>query len=651
MRSLRTFFCAALAGGLTAAASSGAQAELKQFDIVSRDMPALEGRVFGARGTAEKISARATIAVDPADPRNAIIVDLDKAPRNTDGKVEAVADITILRPAKPNGTMVLELPNRGRRLINNLLEETGAPESARLEKAGDAGRGFLLAQGYTLVWVGWQADVTPAQGLGIRVPTVAGLTGPSRDEWVVADGTGPIRQRLSYPVADPASLKLTVRARPDASRETPDDMAVRLVDDQTVEITRPARGYGPRGIYELVYTARDPAVMGLGFAALRDVASFLRRDVSDANPLAVDGRPVVSRAIGFGISQSGRVLRDFLYLGFNEDERGRIVFDGMMAEIPGARRSFTNVRFAQPGRNPGPGEDRGYPLDQFPFTYATTTDPASGQRDGLMLRCRLNNTCPKVMQIDSEYELWASRGSLLVTDPAGNHIDLPEDVRAYMISGAPHFADPRAPSGQNAACTMKTSPISAAPAVRALLVALDQWVTDGVTPPASRFPSHASATLAKAAALYPAIPGLDYNGQYVPADRIAYKDAKAETLGRYPLFMARVDNDGNALGGIRLPSVAAARATYTGWNLRPDRLELCAQIGTALPFARTKAERMAAGDPRLSIEERYPSEASYVEAVAAAASELVAARLLLPDEAKEMIEQARTGTLSRLSAP
>lgn len=633
--------------------ASAAQAEVTRFETLATDASGFEGRRFGEGGMATKITARATIAVDPADPRNAIIVDLDRAPRNAQGRVEATADVTILRPEHPNGTMVLELPNRGRRLINKLVEEASDEAGARLEKAGDAGRGFLLSQGYTVVWVGWQGDLKPEQGLRLSVPTLPGVTGPSRDEWIAGQqrGQGPLRVGLSYPIAEPAGAKLTVRARPEDAREAPEDLRFRVVDPRTIEIDRPARSFGDKAIYELTYTARDPVVMGLAFAALRDVGAFLRRDGGAANPLAMDGHPGIARSIGFGISQSGRVLRDFLYLGFNEDEQGRMVFDGMMAEIPGARRSFTNARFAQPGRNPGPSEDRGYPVDQFPFTYAVTEDALTGRRDGLMLRCRLTSTCPKIMQVDSEFELWASHGSLLVTDTRGNHLDLPPDVRAYMISGAPHLADPQAPSVRNPACQMPTSPVSASPAVRALLVALDRWVTEGAEPPASRYPTLASGTLAPAEGLYPAIPGLPYAAQYVPADLVEQAGAMPEIRGQYPLFLPRGDGDGNALGGIRLPMVEAARATYTGWNLRPDGREICTQIGSTLPFADTKAERLAKGDPRRSIEERYPTPEAYLAAVRDAAERLRAARLLLPEDASEAIAAARDGRLARLPAP
>ncbi len=631
-----------------ALASVPARAEVTRFEVLAAERPALEGRGFGPRGQAEKITARATIAVDPADPKNAIIADLDRAPRNALGRVEAVADVTILRPEHPNGTLVLELPNRGRRLLVNLVEETDGTASARLEKAGDIGRGFLLAQGYTLAWVGWQADVRPEQGLRLAVPTLPGITGPVRAEWVHGDGSGPIRAALPYPLATPDGAALTVRAKPEDARATPEGLGFRFPDPQTVEIDRPKASFGAKALYELTYTARDPAVTGLAFAALRDLGAFLRREGGPSNPLAAAGTSTVARSIGLGISQSGRVLRDLLYLGFNEDERGRMVFDGLMAEIPGARRSYTNARFAQPGRNPGPSEDRGYPVDQFPFTYAVTTDALTGRRDGLMLRCRLTSTCPKIMQVDSEFELWASHGSLLVTDTRGNHLDLPPDVRGYMIAGAPHFADFDAVAKATPACALPISPVSAAPAVRALLVALDRWIADDTEPPASRYPTLASGTLAGADGLYPAIPGLPYAGQHVPADLVDEAGAIPRIAGRYPLFLPRGDGDGNALGGIRLPMVEAARATYVGWNLRPDRQELCTQIGSTVPFAVTRAERLAAGDPRRALAERYPDEAAYVAAVRTAADRLAAARLLLPEDAAEAVAQARAGRLARL---
>ena len=252
-----------------------------------------------------------------------------------------------------------------------------------MSQAGDGG--FLLSEGYTVAWIGWQGDIAPGGGLRIEVPAVPDVSGRSREEWVFDHVRSPVQAELTYPAADPdpAKARLTVRARVGDPRATPSDLSFRFLDPRTIEIVRP-QGFDGSALYELTYGARDPKVMGLGLAAIRDVAAFLRRDGSAQNPLAADGRSGIDHAIAVGISQSGRVLRDVLYLGFNEDEAGRIVFDGMLPYIAGSRRSFTNARFAQPSRNPAPHTDRLYPADQFPFAYAVTTDALTGRRDGLL---------------------------------------------------------------------------------------------------------------------------------------------------------------------------------------------------------------------------------------------------------------------------
>jgi hypothetical protein len=410
-----------------------AQAQVLRFEVLATG-PAFEGRSFGAAGPYVKVTARATIAIDPADPRNAVIADIAQAPRNAQGRVEAVADVVLLRPADPqrgNGTLLVDVPNRGRKLAPQLFDDARQPGANMAEKAADAGIGFLPAQGYTLAWIGWQADIPSQAGqLALTAPVLRGVTGTTRDEFVFDHVRSPAVATLSWPIADAASLAVTVRARWDAPRQTPAGLAIRATGAQTVEITRPAAGFDAGALYEVSYVARDPAVLGMGFAATRDVAAFLRRDGSGANPLAVAGRSTVQRAIAFGVSQSGRFLRDFLYLGFNEDLAGGQVFDGLMPHVAGGRRMATNVRFGQPGRNARHPQDPAWQADLFPFTYATLADPLSGRRDGLMQRCRLSATCPRVIQTDSEHEWWASRASLLVTDLSGHHLDLPPDVRA-----------------------------------------------------------------------------------------------------------------------------------------------------------------------------------------------------------------------------
>jgi Alpha/beta hydrolase domain len=451
-------------------APSAAAAQVARLELTGPPQPILDGREFGAGGRYERITARATIAVDPVDPRNAVIADIAAAPRNAQGRVEAVADVVILRPADPargNGTLLLEVPNRGRKLALPLFNESPIAAGDR-----EAGNGFLFRQGYTLAWVGWQADFTPAAGqLGIQVPVLAGVTGTVREEVVFDHTRSPAAMPLAYAAAGPADPRLTVRARWDLPRQTPADLAFRFIDPRRVEVSRPA-GFDAGALYELTYAARDPMVLGLGFAAVRDVASFLRHERGAANPLA--GR--VRRGLGFGVSQSGRFLRDYLHLGFNEDTDGRPVFDGLMPHVAGSRRMFMNSRFARPDKAPRHPQDPAWPADAFPFAYADTVNPFTGERDGLLRRCRLSSTCPKVMQTDTEYEWWGAHASLLVTDPRGMHLDLPPDVRAYMVSGTPHFAEPGAQTARNAVCALPTNSTHAGAPMRALLGHLDAWV-------------------------------------------------------------------------------------------------------------------------------------------------------------------------------
>lgn len=632
-----------------------AQAEVIRFDVL-QSVPAFEGRSFGAVGPYVRVTARATIAVDPTDPRNAVVADIDKAPRNAQGRVEATADVVLLRPADPqrgNGTLLVDVPNRGRKLAPQLFDDVGQPGANAADKSADAGIGFLHAQGYAMAWIGWQADIPsqPTQ-LALKAPLLTGVTGSARDEFLFDHLRSPATATMSWPIADPASLAVTVRAKWDAPRETPAGLSIRATGPQTVEITRPASGFDAAALYEVTYTARDPVVLGLGFAATRDVVAFLRRDASAANPLAAGGRSSVQRAIGFGVSQSGRFLRDFLYLGFNEDLAGGLVFDGLMPHIAGGRRIASNYRFGQNGRNARHPQDPAWQADLFPFTYQTMADPLSGRRDGLMQRCRLNATCPRVIQTDSEHEWWASRASLLVTDLAGNHLDLPADVRAYMIAGTPHFAEPNERLRRAPTMALPVNPMHAGAPMRALLTAMQGWITTGQEPPASRVPMRAHGTLVEAQDAVPrGIPGLPYTAIYTGASFTDPAAFPPKVLGVYPVFVPRADRDGMALAGIRMLPLAVPRASYTGWNPRaPGYGEgtLFPLQGAVVPFAATRAERESAGDPRLSIAERYPDAAAYVAAVRAAAAQMVAERLLLPQDAERAAELATRDALAQL---
>jgi hypothetical protein len=644
---------AVLAGML--ALSAPAVAEVTRFEV-TEDVPAFAGRIFGEVGGYRRITGRATIALDPTDPRNAVIADLGMAPRNAAARVEATADVVILRPADPvrgSGTLLLDVPNRGRKLAPQLFDDVPQPGASNLATAEDAGIGFLAGRGMTMVWVGWQADIPSAPGqLVLAVPVLRGVTGPVREEFVFDNTRNPAPATLSWPLADPASLQVTVRQVWSDPRRTPEGLSARAVDEKRIEISRPAAGFDAGALYEVTYTGRDPAVLGTGFAAVRDVVSFLRRDGSPANPLAHAGRPAVQRAIGFGVSQSGRFLRDFLYLGFNEDTEGRVVLDGLMPHVAGARRMATNLRFGQPGRNARHPQDPAWQADTFPFTYAVLDDPLSGRRDGLLLRCRLSSTCPKVMQSDSEHEWWASRASLLVTDTAGHHIDLPPDVRAYLIAGTPHFEAPGGTARRIEAASLPTNPLHAGPPMRALLTAMENWLAEGREPPASRVPMRAHGTLVPAEAAMPApIPGLPYAGIHTTATYSDQSVLPPRELGRYPVFVPRMDGDGMSVAGVRALPLTVPRASYTGWNPRAKGFGPAALYplqGAVVPLAATREERLAAGDPRPSIAERYADDAAYVAAVRRAAANAVAERLLLPADAEALIARAQAGRLAQL---
>jgi hypothetical protein len=486
----------------------------------------------------------------------------------------------------------------------------------------------------------------------LQAPTLRGVTGPSRDEFLFDHTRSPAPATLTWPVADPASLAVTVRAHWSDTRQTPPGLSIRATGPQTVEISRPSSGFDAAALYEVTYTARDPIVLGLGFAATRDVAAFLRREGGAQNPLAANGRPTIHRAIGFGVSQSGRFLRDFLWLGFNEDLRGRVVFDGLMPHIAGGRRMATNYRFGNPGRNARHPQDPAWQADTFPFTYAVLEDPLSGRRDGLFLRCRLNGTCPRVMHTDSEHEWWASRASLVVTDLAGNHLDLPSDVRAYMVAGTPHYANPGEAVRRAPTMALPVNPMHAGPPMRALLTALESWVAEGVEPPASRVPLRAHGTLVPAAQAVPrGIPGLPYAGIVTGAAISDQSVLPPRPIGEYPVFVPLADADGMSIAGIRMLPLAVPRASYTGWNPRAEGFgagTLFPLQGAVSPFAATREARLAANDPRLSITERYADHAAYVDAVRAAAAQAVAERLLLPEDAARAVERATAGTLAQL---
>jgi hypothetical protein len=632
--------------------AGSARAEVTQFEVLSVERGALEGRSFDKVGTYDRIKARVTVAVDPADPRNAVIADIGMAPKNAAGKVEAISAVEILRPSDPkrgNGKLFYEAPNRGNKQSPGIFMDAS---SKALTTAADAGNGYLLRQGYTLVWSGWQGDLESEPGtLGLSVPKLAGVTGRITAEFVFNNTKNPAVAKLAWPAAELDNAKLVVRAKWDDAPASPEDMSFRFVDPTHVEIKRPS-GFDGGAIYQLDYTARDPKVLGLGFAATRDIVAYLRRDTSTSNPLAENGRSSIRHAYAYGQSQSGRFLRELLYLGFNEDDAHRMVFDGLLVHIGGARFTAVNMRFGLPESAPRHPQDPGAIADRFPFTYAETTNPFTHERDGLLKLCTKSRTCPKIIQADSEYEWYNSKESLLVTDPSGKAVKIPPNVRLFTMAGTPHIVRP------NPLCVMPVNPLHHGPVLRAMLNDLDAWVDRGVAPPPSRIPNLAAGNLVpadKAAdQLKTPIPGLPYTGMHVVAAAEDLSVHPSKLRGDFKLYLPRLDADGMMIGGVRLPAIDVPKATYTGWNPQVQSngpTALCSLVGGVVPFAATREERETQHDPRLSVAERYASSQAYVEKVDKVAQTLVRQRLMLEEDLPRQHDAAAADTLAGLHPP
>ena len=625
------------------------QSRVTRLDITSR-RPAFDGRVFGKVGAYEILVGTATAVADPREAQNAGIVDLDNAPRNAAGLVKYRFGVHILKPTdltKSSGILVYEVNNRGRRIVYQYFNAGGIGYEAE-----DVGSGFLMNRGHTYVSSGWMHGSRGSNNsalLWADLPTATDdgqpITGRSMEEWL--DPSSAAFGRLTYPAVtlDQAEATLTYRQHQDDPRQ-PVAASERLyVDDSAVRVTPPA-GTDAGTIYEFTYEAQNPIVMGLGFAAIRDLVSFVRHHPADeagqANPLFVDGLPVLSHAVAVGSSQSGRMIRDFLYQGFNQDAAGRRVFDGMNTYVAGARRTFVNARFALPGRWTRQHEDHNYPMDEFPFTYGTTTDPLTGKTDGLLAACAVSDTCPKVIQVDTESEWYGAHGSLVVTNTAGQMIDLPANVRYWMLTTA-HLQ-------RDAGCRDPANPVQPFPYYRAAFDATVQWVRDGVEPPATRVPSVADGTAVTATEQgvgYPTIPGRPFNSTI---STLGVRDFSvlppAESTEKYPLFVPRLDQNGNAAAGVVVPEVAVPLSTM-GKAIRGPGFaegELCSANGSWIPFPKTKADRLDQGDSRLSIEERYPGGlAEYAEQYGRAVDELVAEHYLLPEDGAMFKASAASG--------
>jgi hypothetical protein len=650
--------CAVAIGAILAATTlvnTSASARLTELKLGAPE-PFVEGRAFGETGAYVRLKGVARGELDPKAPEHADIVGLDRAPRNARGMVEYEVDVFILRPADPakgNGILFYEVLNRGNKQLGQRLHDLVGGNAAVLndpKTPEHAGNGFLFERGYTVMWSGWDPDVpTRNATMGARFPVMIDDGKPIvrriREEFQVGKRRPADAEtaRLNYPAAstDKSKARLTMRARESDQRvEIPADQW-EFADARTVRLLPKGTKLSSLMIYELFYEATDAKVVGIGFAATRDVVSFLRNERADeqgtANPLGGS----IRHAMAFGGSQSGRYLRHFIELGMNKDERGRRVFDGVYTHTAGAGKVFANHVFAEPDRTFTQHEDHLYPENWFPFSTASTTDPFSGKTASLL---RGDGSDPLLIESNTSTEYWQKGASLLTMDPLGtSDLTLPERSRVYMIAGTQHGgrAGLKPTPG---VCANPSNPHSPGPALRALVVALESWITKGVAPPASRVPTLASGNaVSYAAAKMPNVKGFTIlptgNRIGAPVDWIE----GAHATNSYGTLVSAVDADGNEATGIRLPPIAVPIATYTGWNVyKKEPSELCDRDGSYVAFSKTKAEREAAGDPRLSIEERYGSRADYVAKVKATAEALVAERLLLPADAAAYVLAAET---------
>jgi Alpha/beta hydrolase domain len=592
--------------------------------------PFAGGAAFGGTGAYERIEGIATGTLDPAHPRNRGIALLDQAPRTAAGLVEYRSGFVLLRPvdsAKGNGRLLYEVNNRGRiMLFANLCAGVAGNQP---ETAADLGNALPLRLGFSLLWTGWDPGAPESTGLSLDVPVIEGMTQPIREEFVSNTRLGVHEVfKLTYEAASPATV--TVRRTQTAPRVA---VASEMVDRRTV---CPAAAIETGSIYEVRYQATKPRVLGIGFAATRDIVSHLRQ-----NGAKLMGRPI-EYTLAFGISQAGRYLRNHIAEGFNADEYGQRVFDGVFTHVAGIGRVFHNTPFGQPFRTRTWHEDHDFPEVEFPHSSAAMDDPVIGGNGALL---RGDASDPKLIETNTGTEYWQKGASLLHTDPLGQQdVSLPENSRVYMIAGTQHGG--RAAATTDAGPNINPrNPHNPMPAVRALLVTLDEWVVSGEEPPPSRVPTLAEGTLVEADKTgFPAVPGAAVvkvtNQVAPPGDWVNPKPADKT----YRTLVCKVDADGNEAAGIRLPDIAVPLATYSGWNeYKPPypRGELADRDGSCLPFPADKTARQASGDPRPSIAERYASGADYVAKVQAVVAALAKDRLLLAEDAEHYLERAR----------
>ena len=669
---LRAAVITAIAAGGTLIAAPAADARITRIDVTSTESPTFGGYSWPGVGQYEKLVGKAYGEISPTDPKNSVIVDLNLAPRNANGNVEYAVDFYILKPidlSKGNHKMMYEPPNRGRKTWNALARMPAGNDPGSVTDNATLAQSFLMPRGYTIVFSGWDFSAgTDNSNFNTTItlpvaknPDGSTITGPSYEYFI-----GPTSSyTLNYPAAtlDQSAATLTHRVHLDDTPEVVPASGWQYgADGKSISLTGGAN-FVANDIYEFSYTAKDPTVNGVGFAAIRDFVSFLRYDTQDDegndNPLAGDVQFITTEIS----SQPGRLLNDFDHLGFNQSENGKKVFDAHMNWIAAGDGINMNLRFSQPGRTNRNRQDLLYIEGRFPFASVSTTDPISGETDGRYVKCAATNTCPLVAQIYSANEYWVKAASLLHTTPDGKTdlADAPNE-RNYFISSHQHGTGSATSKG---ACQQFQNPLDSSPVQRSLFLALDDWGNKHIMPPPSMVPKIADGTLAKSASQadvgFPTIPGVTYTGLKTTRYRFDYGPNFYATgimtidppTGSgpmednpawgpiYPSFVPATDADGNDIAGVRLPDVTVPLATYTGWALRagPQANDGCEGSGQFIPFAKTAADRAASGDPRKSIEERYPNFSSYYFKVNQAINSFVANRWMLPEDANSALNR------------
>jgi hypothetical protein len=613
------------------AAAPAARAELVRVEVKTRaDM--------GASGY-EKIVGTAYFAVDPKDPRNAIIVDLDKAPVNAQGRVEFSADLYILRPKDPargNNAVLVDVLNRGGKpALTGFNRASGNNDPASDADLGDL---FLQKRGFIVAWIGWEFDVARADGMKIHVPVATDhgrpVTGVVRAAATASAKTNELTfgDFVGYVPVEPEAADSQLTERPALlAKPVTIPRAKWRFNGRAVVLDA---GFEPGHTYELSFRAQNPPIAGLGFAAFRDFGTWLKHDPSSPAPARY--------AYAFGSSQSGRFLRDYLYEGFNSDEHDRQVYDGVLSHIAGAARINLNARWSTPTTLGV------YDATSFPFADASQKDPVSGVEDGLLANPRARVHQPKVFYTNTPVEYWGTgRAAALIHTTADGTRDVtpPDNVRVYFLAGTQHAParfPPRLDAGQQ-----RDNPVNYWWTMRALLLAMHRWVSAGTLPPPSVYPTLADHTLVKVDAIaFPSIPGVQSPKTLSAGPRTAntFVPGGAGTGAPLPLLVPQVDADGNELAGIRLPDVAVPLATYTGWNFRSTAsgatTDLVSLLGSQIAFAATRAIRETAHDPRRAIAERYASREAYVDRVRDAADALVAKGYLLIDDVPPIVQRA-----------